>query len=844
MADKVINLKLNTVINGQKQVVEATANLRDLERAAGAARDKVNAITFAAIADAAGKAQQAVQGLASVMQDLADAYAVQEAAETKLQTVMRQRMNATDDEIQSIKDLCSAQQELGVIGDEVQLAGAQQIATFITEKASLETLIPAMNNLLAQQKGLNATGEDAVTIGNLIGKVMQGQTTALKRVGITFSDAQAEALKFGDEQQRAAILAQIITDNVGNMNAELAKTDSGKQKQLSNYLGDVKEQLGGLVKGALPFVQITAACTTSVTGVVKLTAAFKAMFAAMRSGLLTTRALSVALKGLAIGAGIGAALWAITEIYGKLNSRSKELRATTQAYRDELEGLKRSTTDVRQATNQYASESLTKLNQLYNVAKDETKSLKDRQAAIAELKREFPGYFSNIDSEKINIKDLTGDYNALTQAIMRSAEARAMQDKMAENSANKLNAIDKMKELTTLYKEQKKAVEQAYSALESANQNAGNNPGGQLFALSAYKQAKEMLDQYEQQLNSVNESIAQYNKANQEMAGKIAANGGTGLAMGNAGPGTSGASAKKATEQANGIIAIAERKLADLQKRLRNANSEEEVTSLNQQIQEVQKEILRLNSLGIEAQKGLKQEADIVVAAFTDEDVVGTIKQITDNIAILQDQLANADISDARGIQEQIKHWEKLRDTILGVADDSTKMQDSANKNVTVMNAMGNAMQQLSGVVGEGAAGWLQWGANVISTIAATLPQLAALIGGNIAQAFSGAIANSQMLPPPWNLIQLAANLAAVGAAVAGIPKFAEGGIAYGPTLGLFGEYGGASNNPEVVAPRDKLKALIGDSGSGGKLETVEVRIKGRDLVAVLAKENNYRNRM
>lgn len=56
-------------------------------------------------------------------------------------------MSATDSEIQSIKDLCSAQQQLGVIGDEVQLAGAQKLATFLSEKNSLEALIPVMNHL-------------------------------------------------------------------------------------------------------------------------------------------------------------------------------------------------------------------------------------------------------------------------------------------------------------------------------------------------------------------------------------------------------------------------------------------------------------------------------------------------------------------------------------------------------------------------------------------------------------------------------------------------------------------------------------------------------------------------
>lgn len=122
------------------------------------------------------------------------------------------------------------------------------------------------------------------------------------------------------------------------------------------------------------------------------------------------------------------------------------------------------------------------------------------------------------------------------------------------------------------------------------------------------------------------------------------------------------------------------------------------------------------------------------------------------------------------------------------------------------------------------------------------MPALASVIGGNIAQAFSGAAAQSQTVPFPYNLIALAASMAAVGAAVASIPKFADGGIAYGPTLGIFGEYAGASNNPEVVAPLDKLKSIIGLEGGtgGGKVEFV---IDGRVLKGILRKTERIQKR-
>ena len=39
-----------------------------------------------------------------------------------------------------------------------------------------------------------------------------------------------------------------------------------------------------------------------------------------------------------------------------------------------------------------------------------------------------------------------------------------------------------------------------------------------------------------------------------------------------------------------------------------------------------------------------------------------------------------------------------------------------------------------------------------------------------------------------------------------------QGGIVSSPTLGLMGEYPGARSNPEVIAPLDKLKNMIGEN--------------------------------
>ena len=175
----------------------------------------------------------------------------QEVAEKKLEVILKKRANATDEQIQSIKDLTVAQQKLGIIGDEVQLSGAQQLATFLNTTQSLEMLIPAMNNLIAQQKGFNATSMDAVNIANMMGKVFVGQVGSLTRVGISFTKAQGIILKTGTEMEKASMLAQVLTDNVGNMNAELGGMEIAKIYKLKMALGDLGETLGKVLAPAV-----------------------------------------------------------------------------------------------------------------------------------------------------------------------------------------------------------------------------------------------------------------------------------------------------------------------------------------------------------------------------------------------------------------------------------------------------------------------------------------------------------------------------------------------------------------------------------------------------------------
>ena len=195
----------------------------------------------------------AIYKVTNYLKESQSAWYKQIESESKLAAVMRNTMGAQKDEVDSILKLASAQQKLGVIGDEVQLAGAQELATYLTKKNNLERLLPVMNDMLAQQYGYNATQEQAVTIASMMGKVMDGQVGALSRYGYKFDAVQEKILRYGNEAHRTATLVDVVTSAVGGVNAALADTPEGKLKQHANDLGDIQERFGKMV------VQVKAA---------------------------------------------------------------------------------------------------------------------------------------------------------------------------------------------------------------------------------------------------------------------------------------------------------------------------------------------------------------------------------------------------------------------------------------------------------------------------------------------------------------------------------------------------------------------------------------------------------
>lgn len=179
---------------------------------------------------------------------------------------------------------------------------------------------------------------------------------------------------------------------------------------------------------------------------------------------------------------------------------------------------------------------------------------------------------------------------------------------------------------------------------------------------------------------------------------------------------------------------------------------------------------------------------------------------------------------------------------------DIIESPDNIYDTIDAFGVLGGAISNITGLVDSGAASWTSYGSNVMQAIAQAIPAIASLTAAknaeanaNTASMASGAGSAVASIPIVGPVMAIAA-IASVVAALANIPKFAEGGIVGGSSY-----YGdkilARLNSGEMVLNQDQQARLL--AGMERPSQEVHVsgdfRISGRDLRLVLDRYDKYR---
>jgi len=184
------------------------------------------------------------------------AAAIQERAETKLATSLRNLTGATDEQVQALKDQAAAIQLVTGYGDEQILSAQAQLATFQLTSEQILQLTPLLVDMAESARKAGDDSGDLESTALALGKAFSSGIGSLSRYGVALTDAQKEAFKLADQQGKVDVVTAALTDNFGGLAEAVGKTYDGKIRGADSASGDFLETLGRLFTKNKSFIKL------------------------------------------------------------------------------------------------------------------------------------------------------------------------------------------------------------------------------------------------------------------------------------------------------------------------------------------------------------------------------------------------------------------------------------------------------------------------------------------------------------------------------------------------------------------------------------------------------------
>lgn len=620
----------------------------------------------------------------------------------------------------------------------------------------------------------------------------------------------------------------------------------------------------------------------------KSTAAVVRVFSsAVKNGAYSATALKIALRGLLVASGIGIAIAAVTAIIEHFVSATDDATESTNKFLSAEERAKRDAEQLEQLRQQEASTltqtraalemNISRLKEFNGTKEQEKKLVNEMNNTYGDTM----GYFSSV-ADWYNA--LISNSEAYCRQMVIEARTRMLANQIAEKEQETRNIV-----YDDAGNKRKYSKRRELEKVKTGETWVHGRFGPEKQDVTETREKVGSSD-WEMAQAEVNANIAAVKNLRKQMqdAAKDAAKLTFSVRGKNVRPNIPQGDGAKNQGTSNKSSKAKKPKLTDVNESATTLKEINDNISFLQE--ELQKADIKEAALINKEIAAWEKKAEVIKAAGDEVRHVDagatTLQAIEENISILQDKLRKSTEDNAEAVNKEIIAWEKKAETIRNVGkttkpvltenakslkeineniqilqknlEEAKSIEDATdiNKQIAALNNLaeayrsaglsvtdaseyisqvGSVMGSMSSILGEAGGSWLSWAANICQSISQALPAMRSMFNALQAIATGSAMAeNSKMGPFGW--ISGIAAVASVMATFASIPKFADGGIISGPTVGLMGEYAGASNNPEVVAPLDKLRSMMAPAGApviiGGTL-----RASGRELVCVLANE-------
>lgn len=434
-----------------KKTIEEMNTVQSLqEKALKSISDKMNALgKDGTIVQAFNNLTKGIENLIAVMEKLANkTLTVQQVTKTITKTVTSTGSNArklseelenmSSDVVETAKYLLELQERL----NGVSAVMAQTTNSFEQGEMGVDEYTERMDSLKAEYEQLSSDSE-------MYRRVMTKLNTEMLKSSGSYKEVNAAMIKLRrmykelSAEVRESPLGQDIGKTINSLNDELKRIDAGMgnyQRNVGNYasafngLGyqvtQVVRELPALNSGFNTFMIAIGNNLPMLVDEIDRARKLNAQMAADGNKTVpvwkqVTGAIFNWQTALVVG------LTLITMYWKDISNFFQELFTGAKGYEAAAEAQKKYNEAMREGAKNAARE-VTEVEILYKASQDQNRSLEERKKAIDKLQKDFPKYFGNMSQEEILAGKAASAYDKLRDSIIKQAQARAIQDKLAE----------------------------------------------------------------------------------------------------------------------------------------------------------------------------------------------------------------------------------------------------------------------------------------------------------------------------------------------------------------------------------------------------------------------------
>lgn len=189
-----------------------------------------------------------------------------------------------------------------------------------------------------------------------------------------------------------------------------------------------------------------------------------------------------------------------------------------------VDDLKESQKAFNEALNEgakNAQQDITRLQLLYKAAVDTARGQEERNKAVSALQKEYPDYFRNLDAEAIKNGTAQQSYENLAASILKAAQARAVESRIAENKSKTIDLETQINEAYKGYEEAQNKLKELIAERDKIDREAMPD----LYASAQMGIGAQLgrIKSIENKAAELRTELYQLNKQSQELANSISA---------------------------------------------------------------------------------------------------------------------------------------------------------------------------------------------------------------------------------------------------------------------------------------------------------------------------------